>query len=135
LLLHVVEIVLDGRDDGSPFGGKNRRNLGGWEDAGSKSIELIGFFAGGFDDLIEAGNGLPAALAPLIPLQILPSFGVAFLASRDPDMIADDPATALDHGGERPLAVHFDSFNDVDAISVLLRPGHVPNLVGNMTRK
>ena len=53
---------------------------------------------------------------------------------RDINVVVPPSTTTARARGESPLAVHFDSFNDVDAISVLLRPGHAPNLMGNMTR-
>lgn len=40
-----------------------------------------------------------------------------FIPSGNPAMIADDPAIALGHWGERSLAIYFDSFDDVDAVA------------------
>jgi hypothetical protein len=41
-------------------------------------------------------------------------------------MVADNPAVALYHGGERPLSARFNSLDDVDAVGVLLRSCHIP---------
>jgi hypothetical protein len=41
-------------------------------------------------------------------------------------MVADDPAVALYHWGERPLGTRFNSLDDVDAVGVLLRSSHIP---------
>jgi hypothetical protein len=47
------------------------------------------------------------------------------LAARDPDLIANDPALFFNDRSESPLLFDSDVFDDIYALSVLLRLNHL----------
>ena len=112
-----------------------QRCFGRKQNAGLQRIEFEGFCARSVKNPIEAGNRLSTAFSLLIPLQVISAFWVMLIAAGDPDMIANNPAIALDNRGKRPLAVDLHHFDYVDTIRVKFRSSHCPKSLKNGSRQ
>ena len=84
---------------------------------GGSALEFERFQTRAFEHLLSMRDGKAAAFASFTPLDEVASFGMGFDLSVNPDTIFQ-LATGFDDGGAQfPLALYFDSLEDVDALS------------------
>jgi hypothetical protein len=75
------------------YDGHNRR----LHDSGFGRLDLDGFVARALQRLIKAACSLAPAATNFIPLQVVTSLRMIFIAAGDPDVVANDLAVLLDH--------------------------------------
>ena len=98
---------------------------------GFESLDFDGLEPGRFGYGREVSNGLAVTLALLIPLEVIAALGVVFVAARNQDVVAHNPAAALDDVGEAPRVSNFHVLEDLDPMGVKLwLSRHIPSPSG-----